>query len=204
MANVDARFGLRVKMGASGGALYRVRKYNILSSYGTALYLGDPVIVTGTSNTAVLFAGNEVHEAGTLANIEKATAGDGNKVAGSIVGFEVYPGVGYTTIHNAASTARIALVCDDPLAIFEIQADSANVIAAGDIGANANLVYTHAGVDATGLSGAELNTASMTTTATFQLKILGLTRKLGNALGTNAVLDVMINNHFYGNVVVGI
>lgn len=204
MANLDASFGLK-PIGHIHGAGYnaRVKKFYIPSSYGTALFVGDPVIVTSTSNTAVVKTGLESHGIGTLPEINKATAGDGNKIAGVIVGFE--PTVrGSTAPYNAASTARVALVNIDPGTIYLIQADGS--VAATDINANANLIYTNSGSTGSGQSGVELDTSSMTTTATYQLKILGNADIPGrNALGSaNPVLKVRINNHFYGNVVVGI
>ena len=204
MANKDASFGLKL-IGHHAGAPYsaRVRSYYIASTYATALYVGDPVIVTSTSNTAVVSTGIEKHGIGTLPEIEKATAGSGNKIAGVIVGFEPIIRSG-TAPYNPASTARVAKVCDDPNALYLIQADGS--IAATDVNYNAAVVYTNAGSTATGLSGVELNAASVATTATEQLKILGNADIPGrNTFGSNwPVLVVKINNHHYGNVVVGV
>lgn len=203
MANKDASFGFKL-VGHLYGAPFtaRVRKYYIPSSYGTALYVNDPVIVTGTSNTAKVTSGLEEHGIGSLPAINKATAGDGNKIAGVIVGFE--PVVRSSTApYNAASTERVALVCDDPDAVFLIQADGS--VAATDVGSNANVIYTNSGSTSSGLSGVELDTSSMTTTATYQLRILGFSQIPGRSeAGANAVLLVKINNHYYGNVVAGI
>lgn len=202
MANTDNRFGLKPLFeGGSTGWSGGVRAYYVPASYATALYIGDPVVKTGTSNTANAGLGGNF-PAGTLAEINKATAGDDNGITGVIVNFEYDADT--QKAYNPASTARVVYVCDDPKTRFLIQADSANPIAATDIGANANLVYTHAGSTVTGLSGAELNTASMTTTATFQLNILGLQNDQRNELGTNAKLIVKINNHTEASNVAGI
>lgn len=203
MANKDASFGLKL-IGHIKGAPYtaRVRKYYVAS--GTAaLFVGDPVVDSGASNTAVVTISTESHGIGTLPAVVKATAGDGNKVVGVIVGFEQAVRSS-SAPQGATGVERVALVCDDPDALFLIQADGS--VATTDISANANLIYTNPGSTGSGLSGAELDTSSMTTTATFQLKILGNADIPGrNEMGSaNPVLIVKINNHRYGNVVAGL
>lgn len=203
MANKDASFGLRL-IGHLRGSAYtaRVRKYYVAS--GTAsLFVGDPVVDSGTSNTSVVTISTEKHGIGTLPAIVKATAGDGNVTLGVIVGFEQAVRSS-TAPYGATGAERVALVCDDPDALYLIQADGS--VAATDISANANYIFTNSGSTASGVSGVELNTASMTTTSTYQLKILGNADIPGrNTLGSaNPVLVVKINNHRYGNVVAGL
>ena len=203
MANSDARFGLRpITQGNAGGFTGKVRQYYVPVGYATALYIGDPVVKTGTSNTAGAGLGKE-WAAGTLQEINKATAGATNELTGAIVGFDVDPN-NLDKSYNPASTARVVHVADDPHQEFEIQSDSGAVTAATDIGTNADVIYTHAGDTATGLSGAELDTSAMSADATFQLSILGLIPRENNALGTNSKLRVRINLHTEANVVVGI
>jgi len=203
MANSDIRKGfIPSRTRDSSPFSEQINHYYVPSTYATALYVGDPVVKTGTANTAVAGEGKN-YASGTLPEINKATAGDGNAITGVIVGFEASSD-NENIIYNPASNARVVYVCDSPDVVFEIQADSANAVAATDIGANANVVYTHAGVAATGLSGAELNTASMTTTSTYQLKILRLVERSDNELGTNAKLEVLINNHTEANNTAGI
>jgi hypothetical protein len=203
MANSDARFGLRpITQGNAGGFTGKVRRYYVPSTYGTPLYIGDPVVKTGTTNTAASGLGKE-WAPGVLQEVNKATAGATNEITGAIVGFDVDPN-NLDKAYNPASTARVVIVADDPHQEFEIQADSGAAVAATDIGANADVIYTHAGNDTTSLSGAELDTSAMSADATFQLTILGLIPRENNALGTNAKLRVRINLHTEANVVVGI
>lgn len=202
MANSDNRFGLRaVRQGAAAGYSGRITPYYITSS-DNALYIGDPVVKTGTSNTAAAGEGKQF-AAGTLPTVTKATAGATNKVTGAIVGFEVDPD-NLDKSYNPASTARVVYVADDPNQLFEIQASSDAAVAATDIGANADLIYTHAGDTATGLSGAELDTSDMAADATYQLTILGLVKREDNELGTNSKLLVRINLHTEDNNLVGV
>lgn len=203
MANSDARIGLRpITQGTSSGFTGKVRKYFVPASYGTALFIGDPVVKTGTSNTASAGLGNE-WAPGSLQEVNKATAGAGNATTGSIVGFDVHPDH-LDKSYNPASTARIVHVADDPHQEFEIQADSGATVAATDIGTNADYIFTHSGDTATGLSGVELDTSDMSAAATGQLTILGIISRENNELGTNVKLRVRINNHTEANNVVGI
>lgn len=207
MANVDSPFGLkplRYKSGApyNGAA---VPMY-IAASYGTALFIGDPVIkVVGGSNTAaVTMPGAGSFNIGTLPSIEKATAGDTNRITGVIVGFAASPTAGLENQYNPASTERIAYVATDPSLIFEIQADGA--IPAASVGLNAVLIYTHSGSTASGLSGVELDTTSdgPAADASNQLLIVGaVNREDNDTTLTHAKVEVMINQHTENQGTVG-
>lgn len=199
MANVDSPFGLRPVC-----APKRIRPYYIPSGYATALFVGDAVIKTGTSNTADVEAvGYGVFPAGTLPEINKATAGDGNAITGVIVGFAARPdalGVRY----SPASTEGVALVADYPAEEFLIQADG--TIAAAQVGLNANLIYTTAGSTATGISGVELDTTSdvPAADASNQLTIQRLHNAPWNELGDYSVVVVKINQHTEADNVIGV
>jgi hypothetical protein len=173
-------------------------------TYATAVFVGDPVVLTGTSNAAAVTAGLEKHAIGTLPEVNKATAGDGNKICGVIVGFEQQTVRTGTAPQGAASTARVAIVNVDPGTIYQVQASGA--IAAASVGLNAPLVYTHSGDTNTGLSGAELDHSAVATTATEQLKIVRISDIPGrnDVSSSNTVVEVIINNHQYANVVVGV
>lgn len=201
MANVDAPTGLTPVQYAWGGAYDgRCRPYIALSSYATALYIGDPVLITGTSNTTEVRG----FPPGTLPTINKAAAASG-QITGVIVGF--LPLDGQTSnVYGAASTTRIALVADNPDLLFSVQDDGSGALAATDVGNNAQLIFTHAGSNFTGRSGVELDATTPATTSTFQLTIVSLEDKPGNELGANARWLVRINQHTYapGNVGVAV
>lgn len=206
MANQDAPFGLRPVRSLSG-APYNgaANKYYIPASYGTALFIGDPVIKSGTSNTALVQSGNETHAIGTLPEINRATAGDGNAITGVIVGFEPDP-ANRSRIHNPASTERVALVADDPNLLFLIQADG--TVAAASVGLNAVLIYTHAGSTATGYSGVELDTTSdvPAADASNQLTIQAISKDPENSDVGSANVNVLvkINQHTESDNVLGL
>ena len=206
MANQDTPFGLR-PIRHRNGAPYNgaANPYYIASSYGTALFIGDPVIkVAGGSNSAaVSAAGMGDFPIGTLPSIEKATAGDTNRITGVIVGFAPLPD-NLTQQYNPASTERVALVCDDPDVIFEIQADGA--VPAASMGLNAVLIYTHSGSTVSGLSGVELDTTSDApdADASNQLLILrGANIPDNDVTLTHCKVEVLVNQHTQNQGTVG-
>lgn len=202
MANSNTPKGL-VPIKNNGGEI-EVNFYYIPSSYGTALFIGDPVVKTGTSNTANVVAGQREFAAGSLPEINKATAGDDNPITGVIVGF--LSDFDNTTLnYNTASTERIAIVADNPNQRFEIQEETAGTaLAATSVGLNANVVFAESGSTTTGISGVELDTSTPASTATFQLKILRLVDRADNAIGQHAKWEVKINRHSDANAVAGI
>lgn len=202
MANVDAPHGFQpVKYAWGAPYTGAARPYFAPSTYATALFKGDPVVITGTSNTTEVRG----FPPGTLPEINRATAGTTNQITGVVVGFLPLSGA-ESLVYGAASTARIALVADDPSLLFECQDDASGTLAVTDVGLNANVVYTHAGSTVTGLSGAELDATTPATTAGFQLTIISLYDIPGNDVGLQARWLVRINNHTYapGNLGVAV
>ena len=200
MANADTPMGLK-PLRHKSGAPYNgaVTPYYIFSTYATALYVGDPVTRVATANTAAVKTNVGTFGIGTLPSIEKTTAGDSNTDAerqtGVIVGFSALP-TDLSKQYNPASTERVALVCDDPDMVFEIQADGA--IPAASMGLNAIFIYTHAGSTATGRSGAELDTTGTAPAAdaSYQMRILrAVNREDNDTTLTHAKVEVVLNNH---------
>ncbi len=196
MANVDAAFGLRPVRYITG-APYNgaVNPYWVKSTSNNTLFIGDPVLIQGTANTAVIeVPGAGSFVAGALPEIKRATAGDTNRVSGVIVAFAADP-TGLENQYRLDSTERVAYVCDDPDVVFEIQGDSAGTIDVGDVGDNAAFLIG-TGSTVTGLSGAELNSAAITGGASNQLIILRLINRVGNDItAVHAQWEVMISNH---------
>jgi hypothetical protein len=86
------------------------------------------------------------------------------------------------------------LVADDPAIVYELQDDGLNVLTATS--ANKNASFN--GVNPTAPqqnSATVLNTASVATTSTLNLKLLGLAQKPNNAFGAYAVWNVVFNIH---------
>ena len=179
MANIDAPSGLRPVKHLDGspynGAFNR---YYVPSSDSTAIFVGDAVVSAGSS------------DADGVASVAQASAG-GN-VRGVVVGIE--PITDESTIYRAASTERYVYVADSPDLIFEVQEDSVGGdLAAANVGQNADIVVG-SGSTAAGRSAMELDSSTATASAA-QLRILGLSPKADNEIGTNAKWLVMINEH---------
>lgn len=169
MANADFRFGLRPVQHISGAPWNgQTMRCYVPSDDGTALYIGDPVVLAGSADTD-----------GIAPTVTKATAGNTNPIAGVVVGFEqVAPGnnsnINLQIIYRPASTAMYCKVVFDPTVLYEIQGDTVAVIAATDVGSCFDLIFTHAGDTTTGLSGVELNSSAKTASAsTYQMRLWG-------------------------------
>jgi hypothetical protein len=198
MANVDSPFGLRPVRYMSG-APYNgaVNAYSTAAGDATAIYVGDPVIISGTAQTINGVIYQDVDQAAT-----------GDVIVGVVVGVDPVLGSGAngrdSTVYRAASTQRIVYVADDPNLLFEIQEVSGGTaLTANDIGLNANFVVA-AGSTTTGLSGVELNNATEATTNTLDLQIVGFQNRVGNEIGEHAKWLVRLNRHQRANQVAGI
>lgn len=194
MANDDAAFGLRPIRNGLGSPWSNnmAQPYYIAASYSTALYIGDPVIVTGDQNSTEL----DGMPAGTLQRIEIATAGSSTYISGVIVGLAPdWTNLSQPYWAASDSTQRMVYVCDDPEAIFVCQEDSvggALTYASGSL--NVDLV-AGTGSSTTSLSAWELDSSTASTTNTLQMRLLRLHPTPDNELGTNAVWECKINLH---------
>ena len=194
MANVDSPFGLRPVRYLNGAPWNgQVSRYLLDSGNGTATFIGDLVVVAGSAGAQ----GSVVQGVPTsgMPTIAQGVAGTGPFV-GVVVGFE--PLLSDLSVkHRLASTSRVALVCDDPNVIFEIQEVSGGTaLTVDEVSLNANVVVA-AGSTVTGLSGMELNNGSEAGTVTLDLKILRLALREDNAIGEHAKWEVLINNHSF-------
>jgi hypothetical protein len=193
MANADTPFGLK-PVRHKGGAPYNgaANPYLIPSSDSADMFIGDPVVKTGTANTAEIKRVGGDFGIGTLPAVAKATAGSTNRITGVIVGF--MPVTRESEVYGVASTDRVAMVADDPDLVFEAQGDDA--LAVTGVGANANLVFTHSGSTITGKSGVEIDSSTSAVGATLQCRVLRFANRTDNeaAAAANKV-EVMINLH---------
>ena len=195
MANVDRPRGL-IPVGTVNGGPWngKTNMYLVDSGNGTATFVGDLVKLAGGAGAAGTVVNGQDVEG--MPTVIQSVAGDLH--VGVVVGFLPLQ-TNLETKHRTASTNRIALVCDDPSVIYEIQEVSGGTaLAATEVGLNNNVVVG-TGNATTGISASELDNASENTTADLDLKILGLARRPDNAYGEHAKWLVMINTHSYGN-----
>lgn len=191
MPNIDAPLGFRPIRRLSGLPMPAFFKAYIPSGDSTAVFLGDVVKFDGSSGAAGLRVQGEDLEG--VPSVIRAPIGDWdllstdnhNAIAGVVVGFKPDPDA-LMNKYRAASTNRIVFICPiDQDVVFEIQEDADTTpLAAADIGLNVAMVQTQAGSTVTGWSGMELDSSSKATTATLPVKLLGLSKRVGNAFNT--------------------
>lgn len=185
MANIDKAFGLRPMGNLSATGAQAQYGYEIADNQSGAIFQGD--LVTIFDGYLVKFAPATHTAAVGVFNgcnyIDPTT--------GKPTWKNYYPGS-----VNITAGKIIADVIDDPAQLFLIQADEDIVQA--DIGKNADVIGT-GGSTTTGVSTMELDSSTVANTAALNLKIVGLFDVPGNALGTNAVVVVKINEHLYGS-----
>lgn len=172
----------------------QARTYSIAASYGTALYIGDPVISSGTADAN-----------GVPGIAIGATTG---ALRGVIVGLGTSEGGATFNPSNLNLTYRpasdpavwYARVVDDPNVIFEVQEESNGTqLAATEVGLNQ---ISKSGTGNGYVSGWMIPSATgatPNTTATLQLRLLGLARRPDNAFGAYAKWLVQINVHELGH-----
>ena len=187
MANQDAAFGLR-PVGRIGGTPFTggQNRYRIAANYGTSIFQGDMVMqVTG--------GGVEIHaDGGTVPIVGVFNGCTYTDPTSGEVTFSNY----YPASTNASDI--IAFIIDDPMVIFEIQADAAFPIA--DLLGNFDVVYTSAGSTVTGISGAELKVTDGGTATTLPLKAIDISQDPENSdvSSANTNVKVVIGNHIFG------
>jgi len=187
MANANTPYGLR-PVRHRNGAPYNgaATRYHVPASDGTALFIGDPVIIAGSA------------DADGVATVTRATAAGGNYLLGAVVAVE--PETRDSLTYRAASTARYVWVADDPDLVFEIQEDGVGgALAATNIGQNIDLV-AGSGSTTTGLSGFMADSSTAATTNTLQLRLIGFSQRVDNEVGNAyAKMLVSINLHALRN-----
>lgn len=191
MANTNSPFGFRPVRYLSG-APYNgaVRRYFVPASDGTALYIGDPVVLVGTST------------AEGVPHVIRATVGTAvttDRITGIIVGVEA--DINTSLVYRAASTARYVYVADDPNILFEVQED-------GNAGITATSgtcqILAGTGNTYTGNSGFTMDSSEAAQTATDQLLVIGPAERADNDPASSyARWLVKINMHSYAPGVAG-
>ena len=188
MANLDTPFGFK-PVGHLLGAPWngKANVYYIPATDSTATFIGDAVKSAGSADAS-----------GKYPTVAQAAAG--NVIRGVVIGFGDNPNVmtrpdSPNATHRLASTAMYVLVVDDPFVIFEIQEDNAsNDMDADMVGLSTDIATVGTGSTTTGKSAMELD-SSDTATALGQCKILRVSNREDNALGTYCKWDVLIVEH---------
>lgn len=191
MANAHTPSGFRPVMERNGkpynGAF---QTYSVAAGYGTALQIGDAVILAGTSQTL---------NGRVLSDVERCATG--GVTCGVIIG--VKPSTQESANYRLASTLREIYVSAPDL-VYEIQeGNSGTALTANDAGLNADFVVA-AGSSVTGLSGTMINNATEQTTNTLDLHLLAPVSRPDNAIGYSCKWLVHFNRSQFANQVAGI
>jgi hypothetical protein len=188
MANANAPRGLiPYRRNSSGVYNGGANIYYVPASNGSNIFVGDPV-------TYLTNAG----DANGVPAVQIATAGSSNNILGSMLGLVIggdpaVPILQSSTVYLPSGTAAYILVMDDPDTLYEVQEDSvggAMVQGAGN--RNVNLV-AGAGSTTTAYSGWQLQSSSLGTTNTLQMRVIRLLQEADNAVGVNAKWLCRIN-----------
>jgi hypothetical protein len=188
VGNINAPFGIRPINDNGTPWNGQGRMVYFPSSQATNIFLGDPLVPLGGG------------DAFGVAAVGIASAGGGATVLGGFIGVCNGPaGSGYTLtrdlpVYRQTSLNNYGFICDDPNQLYAVQEDSVGgaMAAASAAFGNADLV-SGAGSTVTGYSGWQLDSSTLQTTNTLQLRILGLLRAPDNAIGVNAVWVVRLN-----------
>lgn len=185
MANTNGPFGFR-PVRLLGGGDVRQTEYSVASAYGTKIFLGDVVQMTGTGTNIEVAAGGNVDNIGVFAGC-------------SYVNEQGRPTWSHYWPANSLFTNVVAYVWDDPNIIFEVQCDT---LAEGTVGQLADW-DDGTGNTSTGVSGRSL-VASSTAGTDKSMRILRLSPIPENAYGAYAKAEVMFVEHVLKGVVAGV
>ena len=189
MSNQVEKFGMRPYRKLDGTPLVGAQnRYTIASSYATAIYQGDLVIVNTAGNI-------ERYSAANAAGLSTAVVGVFNGVFYSDPTTQKPTYLNYYPGGVAASDIQ-AFVVDDPDAVFLIDADEAFTRA--DLYKNYAVTNT-TGVTQTGNSKTQLDVSNSGTTVSFVLQAIDICQDPDNSdtATSNANILVRINHHQY-------
>lgn len=198
MANAETAFGLR-PVGLVGSATNSTgfTQYEIASNNTNAIYQNSLVVPTsaGVIDQAGDTAGGTTAALGVLMGVEYIDATTKKPTF-----LNYWPGANSVSVDTNFPVK--ALVADNPNQLFVVAADATltdRATALATVFANASLgTSARGGSTATGRSTAQLNVASINTTATLPLRIVGLVDDDSNNdyATAGAHLLVRINAHF--------
>ena len=188
MANVNKPFGLRPSGNLSATGAQKQYGYEIADNQAGAIFQGD-LVVLYDGYIIKYVAATHAAPTGVFNGCQYNDPTRANKPTWK----NYYPGS-----INIETGAIYCEVLDDPSQLFLVQADGSVVQA--NIGKNADPTASTTGSTVNGISNGTLSSASIAKTAALTFKIVGLYDVPDNALGTNAVVVVKLNQHQYGSV----
>ena len=197
MSNATQPFGLRPVRYMTGSPWNGATvKCFVSADYATALFIGDPIIISPTAGE------DDTTNTNYYPKINRATADDDGAtdciIRGVIVSFDPSPTLGLQYVYNPASTERIANVVMDYNVIYQIRGDGAGTPATDWISRNA-CCTSGSGSTVTGLSGFLLDEGTESAPESIQadpLEIVGIAHMPDNTLADYCIWEVRLNTHF--------
>ena len=188
MANKDAAFGLRPSR-MMGGAPFSggQSRYRIASGYSTKIFQGDLVKQVTGGGIERAAASSTVPVVGVFNGVQYTDPTTGEQVFANH-----YPG-------SISASDIIAFIVDDPMVVFEVQADEAFPVA--DLLGNFDIIdQSTTGDTASGRSNMELDVSTGATTTTLPLKAIDISQDPDNddVASSNTNVLVVIQNHIMG------
>lgn len=179
MPNTNIATGLKAVRMADGSPFNGATNLAFApSTDATALFIGDPVRLAGSADSA------------GVPSVTRCAAGE--TISGVVVGFQ--DAASMLAGFGAGSTNRYPLIARGQDILFEVQEDSVGgALTAADIGLNADLIIAP-GNAFTKRSGVMLDTSTKAPTATLQVRIRALVQRPDNELGNFAKVLVTLNN----------
>jgi len=154
----------------------RCRRYGVAVANATAIYIGDAVLLVAATGTVI-----------------RATGGAGNYLLGFVLG--CYDSSGAPIGYLPTTTAGYVLVADDPNQQFILQEDGVTTpLAAEDVGEGVDLIIG-TGSTFNQRSGTMIDSNTVGTGLTTQLRILAKQDRVNNDLGAYCKWIVQINLH---------
>lgn len=194
MANLNSPSGLWPVRMADGSPYYpHVTLCYAPASYGTAIFLGDPVMTSGTANAAETLG----WPIGRLPEVNVAADGDGDPIWGVCIG--VVPVTASSTIYREASTLRLIEVDRRPNVVWRCQTDAlGTALTVAEMGLHTSF-KVGTGSTVTGRSGWTIDTSITPSVDVSQQILLENFSDLGpgkNEVGSAySWVDFIINNH---------
>ena len=198
MANQETAYGLRpIGFNGAGSNTTGVTQYEIASNNTNAIYQYGIVVPTsgGVIDMAGDTAGGTTPALGVLMGVEYQ-----DSVQKKPVWLNYWPGSGSVSVDTNYPVK--AFVADNPNQLFKVASDASltnRATALAAVFANASLgTSAQGGSTNTGSSTAALNVASIATTATLPLRVVGIMDDVANSDYTAAgiPLIVRLNAHY--------
>lgn len=180
MSATNAPFGMRPAFFPTGLERAQTLSNGIASGYSSNILKGQPVKYSAGTGTIVPVSSTEAF-CGSFQGVEWTDTTGRRRVS------NYWPA-------NTAGTDIVAYFYEDPLIVYEIQADGS--VAQTSVGEQADLSNLTAGSTVTGLSQCTMSASIKASGQQGQLRIIDLGQEVNNAWGdAYTIVRVQIANH---------